>query len=293
MGRNEATRALDLERALAALQPGTGPAAHFAPEDAELAELFETARRVRAIMPPASPSPRLLTASPDHLWQRLGAVRMGRRAASSAEHRLWRGVQRLAFATVAVALALATTTAGAVYAARDTVRGDTLYAVKRAAESVRLQLTHGPEAQAVLLADLADERLREADRLAALGRAQALDATLLEYQADMDQASGFAAALPDDRREAIAAALQLHLQKHIETLERVRTQAPLQAVPAIDRAIQGSSRSEAVLEALQHGENPGDLAPGQQARPTRPAHGQPPLQPSETPRPPKGKSQGK
>jgi hypothetical protein len=56
---------------------------------------------------------------------------------------------------------------------------------------------------------------------------------------------------------------EMRLEQHRQVLERLLEQVPPQAEPAVQQAIERSSHSQEVLEALEQGESPSDLAPGQ------------------------------
>ncbi|MGD8905237.1 MAG: DUF5667 domain-containing protein [Anaerolineae bacterium] len=96
---------------------------------------------------------------------------------SEAGSRRWLGFLRpapvfskkwaLAGVAVAIVLALLVSTGGVIYAADAAVPGDPLYGVDQAVESARLGLTHRPESVMNLLLSLAEERLLEAEELAA------------------------------------------------------------------------------------------------------------------------------
>jgi hypothetical protein len=106
-----------------------------------------------------------------------GARAQHRLAESEAGSRRWLGFLRpasvfskrwaLAGVAVAIVLALLVSTGGVIYAADAAVPGDPLYGVDQAVESARLGLTHRPESVMNLLLSLAEERLREAEELAA------------------------------------------------------------------------------------------------------------------------------
>jgi len=106
-----------------------------------------------------------------------GARAQHRLAESEAGSRRWLGFLRpaqvfskrwaLAGVAVAIVLALLVSTGGVIYAADAAVPGDPLYGVDQAVESARLGLTHRPGSVMNLLLSLAEERLLEAEELAA------------------------------------------------------------------------------------------------------------------------------
>jgi len=191
-------------------------------------------------------------------------------------------LRRLAFATASVLLAFSLGTAGVAYAAQEAMPGDTLYGIKRGLEAARWSLTDDPRSQAALLSDLAAERMREIQALAEAGRDAWLAPTLDDYEQTLDQLQAVADALPEGVQEEVLAQAAARTQQHEQVLKRLLEQVPTQAVPDIERAIERTSHSQDVLEALPQGESPSDLAPGQD-KPKE--HG-----PKRTPGPPDGKN---
>jgi hypothetical protein len=172
-------------------------------------------------------------------------------------------VRRLATVLASVLVALSLSTAGVAYAAQAAIPGDTLYGAKRGLEAARWSLTTDPEAQAALLSDLASERLREVERLVDADREALIATTLAEYEAALDDLQAAVDKLPGSEQARVLARATERVQHHQRVLERLLEQVPLQAAPAIEHAIERSSHGEEVLEALQEGLSPSDLAPGQ------------------------------
>jgi hypothetical protein len=187
----------------------------------------------------------------------------------------------LAFAAVSVVLAFTLGTAGVAYAAQEALPGEALYGVKRGLESARWSLTIDPEAQVELLSALAAERVMEVEALAQAGSEALVVQTLEDYQRTLEQLQSAAAGLPSEARTAALAQAEAQVQQHVIVLERVKAQVPQQAQAAIERALERSSHSREVLEQLEQGGSPSDLAPGQDPdRQRGPRH---------TPGPPGGK----
>ena len=172
-------------------------------------------------------------------------------------------LRRLAFAIASVLVAFSLGTAGVAYAAQEAIPGDALYVVKRGLETARYSLTENPQSQAALLSDLAAERMREIQALADDGRNDLLALTLSDYVQTLDRLQSVANALPADLQHQVLVQALARVQQHEQVLGRLLGQVPSQAVPAIERAIERTSHSQEVLEALQQGESPSDLAPGQ------------------------------
>lgn len=172
-------------------------------------------------------------------------------------------LRRLAVATASVLLAFSLGTAGVAYAAQEAIPGDTLYGVKRGIETARYSLTDNPQSQAALLSDLAAERMREIQALADDGRDALLASTLSDYVQTLDRLQAVADTLPADLQQQVLAQASARVQQHEQVLGRLLGQVPGQAAPAIEQAIERTSHSHEVLDALQQGESPSDLAPGQ------------------------------
>ncbi len=99
--------------------------------------------------------------------------------------RRWVGLHLRAISVVLALLLLLGTVGGTVVAAQQSLPGARLYGVKRASETVRLQLTVGPAQQALLYLSLADRRAGEILALRASGRSvdpQTLNDLARDYQ---------------------------------------------------------------------------------------------------------------
>lgn len=172
-------------------------------------------------------------------------------------------LRKLAFATASVLLAFSLGTAGVAYATQEAMPWEALYGVKRGIETARYSLTEDPRAQAALLSDLAAERMREIQALADAGRDALLAPMLSDYVQTLDRLQVVAGALPESLQVQVLAQASARVQQHEQILERLLGQVSTQAVPAIERAIERTSHSQEVLEALRQGESPSDHAPGQ------------------------------
>jgi anion-transporting ArsA/GET3 family ATPase len=79
----------------------------------------------------------------------------------------------------------------------------------------------------------------------------------------LDRLQVVADALPEGLQVQVLAQASARVQQHEQVLERLLGQVSTQAVPAIERAIERTSHGQEVLDALQQGQSPSDLAPGQ------------------------------
>ncbi len=252
---DERRLAAELERRLEAHSSG---AASLAPGQPD--ELEDLALRVRVSLAPPPARAAFKAAARWRLLHRL--PRLPVRAPSPLRPAMGM-LRRLAFAAASVLLAFSLGTAGVAYAAQEAIPGDTLYGVKRSIETARYALTENPQSQAALLSDLAAERMREIQALADDGRDALLAPTLSDYVQTLDRLQSVADALPLNLQMQVLAQASARVQQHEQVLGRLLGQVPIQALPAIEQAIERTSHSHEVLEALQQGESPSDLAPGQ------------------------------
>jgi hypothetical protein len=222
--------------------------------------MTDLALRVRESLAPPAPSAAFTNSARRRLLHRLPRET----ARSQPRIRPTSGaLRRLAFAVASVLMAFTLGTAGVAYAAQETIPGDALYGVKRGIETARWSLTENPQSRAALLSNLAAERMREVQGLVEAGREALLAPTLGDYEQTLDQLQAVADALPESMRTQVLSQATARVQQHQQVLERLLEQVPSQAAPAIQQAIERSSHSQEVLEALQRGESPSDLAPGQ------------------------------
>jgi hypothetical protein len=266
---DERERAADLDRRLSTA------AGEFSDDAADEQRLVRLALDVRRALQPPAPRAAFTASARRRLISRLPAAPSRRLAISGA-------VRRFAFAAVSVVLAFTLGTAGVAYAAQEALPGEALYGVKRGLESARWSLTVEPEAQVQLLSALAAERVMEVEALAQAGSEALVVQTLEDYQRTLEQLQSSAAGLSSEARAAALAQAEAQVQQHVIVLERVKAQVPGQAQAAIERALERSSHSREVLEQLEQGGSPSDLAPGQDPAKDR--------GPKRTPGPPETKS---
>jgi len=176
-------------------------------------------------------------------------------------------ILRPAYAIAGLALALLMTFGtGVAYAAESTLPGDSLYAVKRGLEEVRLALSGTVEGDAALTASFADRRLAEIESLTARGRWRDVDQALQAYQTHIDDLVRLEALASDP---AEAAFVEARLSHHLEVLERVRGSAPESAQPALLQALERTGRGRQEVESRQDDKKkPDRTPPGQEKKST-------------------------
>ncbi len=275
----DAARRLDQDLAWALASRNRDPRDSGSKVGSETAGLVYLAARLRAELAPPEPPASFVWTGRVRLENRLRArPAADRRTARRPAPRRWGFARRLAFTCLSLALALSVGSAGIAYAAQDSLPGDGLYGVKIGIESARLALASAPDARVRLLTEFADQRIAEASALINSNREADLGRALDEYQAEIDELQILIGDLPAADRSAVLAEIQAHLQQHIEVLETVRDRAPAAAQPALDKAIQASSHSQDVIQQIEQGNPPSEVAPGQMKKPTP----EPP-EPSEVP----------
>jgi len=254
---NESVRAAEFERLLESQSRGSRFASAQAGQQQGLEDL---ALRVRESLAPPAPRAAFTVSARRRLLHSLPRVPAKSRSRPSAAIG---ALRRLAFGAASVLLAFSLGTAGVAYAAQDALPGEMLYGVKRGIETARWSLTAEPEAQVELLSSFAAERVQEVEALAEAGSDAFVEQTLEAYQQTLEQLQAVARNLPQGVHAGVLAQAEEQVHQHARVLERVREQVPPQAQAAIERALERTSHSQEVLEQLEQGESPSDLAPGQ------------------------------
>ena len=120
----------------------------------------------------------------------------------------------MAGVAAALVVALVLSSGGVIYAADAALPGEPLYGVDRAVESARLGLTHRPESVMNLLLSLADERLLEAEELAALQDQGNLAVVLESYGATVSSLARTLGQVEGANQAALTASLDDAFSKH-------------------------------------------------------------------------------
>lgn len=160
---------------------------------------------------------------------------------------LMRPMLRLALATLLVVVLLS---GGVIYASAQALPGDLLYPVKTIIEEIRLNIL-GEGAKHDLHKEFAEKRLIEIEGLIDDGRYEYLPLAVGSYITSVDVATG---TLLDDEVqkweviEEKGLELDQNLARHIEILIGLMDKLPPQALPAIEHAIEASSKGKEKLE---------------------------------------------
>jgi hypothetical protein len=161
-----------------------------------------------------------------------------------------------ALTTITIVLILGMMSLGVVYAASESLPGDSLYAVKLAGERVRLTLSFSEINDAKLHLRSAGERLEEAATLVERDEGDDIQPLMQEYAAQVQAASGI---LHRQRARGMDVAwlsghLHEQLAQHEAVLSRVREEVSEEARSAVEKALAASR--EAQNRALEPKEEP-------------------------------------
>ena len=216
--------ARELDRAIDSILAGA--------TDVELNDghLLATARRLAALSKPAPEAPARSLARDLFL-----AEADARRARWVHSHHVpavappppRKGIRFGQLSALVMALLIAAIVGGALAGAASFSTPDSpLYRIKRSGENALLQLARDPVARADLDVNLAEERLREAEGMAAAGKPDvALDTLAARYDELRDAGDRLASAQPHDGRWKAAVSRYLtEAQKPIASLQRQLTQ---------------------------------------------------------------------
>jgi hypothetical protein len=171
---------------------------------------------------------------------------------------------------LAAAVMLVLVFAAATSAAASSLPGDPLYAVKRAAEDVRLAVTFDDVARTELLSELTDRRLEELAEIAKRHPASATTAT----QEFSDAVNNFADALDvlrgadsEDKRNAAQALADAARAKHKAVLDAVKNQLPAEAQDEVQKVSDAEQERTSPANDTSHG-GPGGRPATPTAKPT-------------------------
>jgi hypothetical protein len=230
----------------------------------ELEPLLEIAHQSTTIFAPPKPREHFVATSRTRIINQLRAKKSARRdRPRKSTRRRWSWRPAYTLASVLLTVLLLASSVSVAWASTDSLPGDTLYGIKRSIEEVRLAVSQDPWDDVVLLNQFTERRLDELEEVLAIDRSE--DATvalegyedllgrLLELSLTEDVSSW------SEPLETILAGLDHHEQVLLD----VRSKAPDNVKNAIDHAVISSSHGKQVIERLQQGESPSDIAPGQ------------------------------
>jgi len=141
---------------------------------------------------------------------------------------------------VAVGLAAGVLFAGAASAAAASVPGDPAFGLKRAIEEVRVALTFDDVQRVRVLADIADQRLSELEKVAtrddkAPTASEEYALAVTRFRAAVD---ALQQAAPEDKSALAQDVADAAREKHEIVLEQLKDRLPEKAKDAVDRALE-------------------------------------------------------
>jgi len=135
---------------------------------------------------------------------------------------------------------------GAVYAASDSLPGDTLYPVKRTVEAMQLAVSHDDASNARLYLNLASKRLEEAEALLKKERSGGMEQALKDYAVQIDSASALVVkerGMPHEQQTVLAGLLVEVQARQEAQLVALLERSPESVQPAIQQAIEVSRKA--------------------------------------------------
>ncbi|MEW6093475.1 MAG: DUF5667 domain-containing protein [Chloroflexota bacterium] len=179
-----------------------------------------------------------------------------------------------------IVLALGAMT-GVASAADYAVPGDLLYPLDLSIEELRLSLARHPEDLVALLLAFADERLQEVEQLNSPETEQQMEIALEAYEQTLIDLALVLDSAEETDQQALTEMRAQALSVHEQRLLVVRQEAPEQAWPGLDRAIEASQKGR----DGGRGNNDPEKTPGPPE--DKPGNSSP-GQPEKTPGPPEG-----
>jgi hypothetical protein len=129
---------------------------------------------------------------------------------------------------------------GVAAAADRALPGDLLYPLDLAMETAQLSFTQRPAARVALLLDLADERLEESRLLVEADRVEQIDTALDGYDRILEDLSATIEQASTTDQPVLDTRIEETLRVNTRRLVELRQEAPEQALPGLDRAIEAS-----------------------------------------------------
>ncbi len=276
MNRAEARSLEILDRSLSRIQAGEGTIRACFESHPELVGEFEpllsAALRLRSQLAPSGPNPNFASNAKIRILNQIQAKQKKQRAQINLRRRgmvVFKPVY--AILGLFMILVLLGSGFGVINASAEALPGELLYGVKRGVEETRLAFTWSASGDADLLIKFTYERLEEMNIAFSAGLDSAAELALMEYESMLARLLDVADdEVLQDEQETID---KIHngIAHHEEVLKAVLEKAPASAQAGIERALEKSSHGKAVLEQLQQGGRPSDLAPGQEKKTSEPS----------------------
>lgn len=263
-----------LDRCLTFVQSGKASIADclkaYPDRAAFLEPLLLTALQAHSGLSPDGPDMAYIAATKIRIINQLQALKIKPQNAKSKPKRKRSLLPRPALAILSLALVLMMLASGlgVASASADALPGDALYPVKRGVEELRLLLTIRPAKDAELLIAFTTERLQEVEDLLKSDPSQDLTSALQEYESMLSRLLETAQEETVLENSETIELINQGIYHHQEVLQRVLEKAPASAHEGLENAIQNSNHGKSVIQTIQEGGDPNDLAPGQQKKET-------------------------
>lgn len=226
--------------------------------------------QMRDLLAPPHPSEGYIEQSKIRLLNRIRAQQPKHTRPQTEKTRRRSWVMRPAFAYIALAIAFIGIVSGigVAGASASALPGDALYNVKLGIEETRLAFSQDPASDAELLIQFASTRLEEVSALSEISRDDDLELALLGYEETVSRLIDLTREEQITEDAELLEKIHYGLEHHQEVLQRVMDKAPLSTDKGLGNALQNamerSIHSKEVIEHIQSGGHPSDLAPGQQ-----------------------------
>jgi hypothetical protein len=218
------------------------------------------------LMGPPEPSEEFTARTKIRLMNQVRAMQSKSLPSDTKKPKRLLGIVRPAFAyaSLLVAFVLMASGIGVASASASALPGDLLYGVKLGIEETRLAFSQNPVTDAELLIEFADTRLEEIIVLTETDRASDVDQALVGYEDIISRIINLSGEGDLDNETETLDKIHFGLDHFQETLQRTLVNAPPSAINGLENAIEKSGHGKDVIEHIQRGVSPSDLAPGQQ-----------------------------
>jgi hypothetical protein len=223
------------------------------------------------LMGPPEPSEEFTARTKIRLMNQVRAMQSKSLPSDTKKPKRLLGIMRPAFAyaSLLVAFVLMVSGIGVASASASALPGDLLYGVKLGIEETRLAFSQNPVTDAELLIEFADTRLDEVIVLTEAKRASDVEEALAGYEDIISRIIDLSGEGELDNETETLEKIHFGLDHHQDILRSilVRTldKASLSAntIKGLQNAIEKSGHGKDMIEYIQNGGSPSDLAPGQ------------------------------
>lgn len=270
MGKSELRRLEILDECLSQIQSGErslSECLHAYPDHAEyLKSHLLLAMQTRDLLKPTWPSEEFVGQTKTRVLNRIRVKRPSPiiSAARKFGRPSWLTRPVIAYITLVVVVVLLASGLGVAGASASALPGDPLYKIKLGIEDTRLALTQDPASDAELLLLFANTRLEEVIALTEASREEDIGLALAGYDQLIDQLLDLVDEGKIDEETDTLDKVHFGLLHHQDILQEVLDNAPESAQEGLENAMDRSSHGKDVIEQIQGGGSPSDLAPGQQ-----------------------------